>query len=103
MFPNDLSEIALPPLPRARSRGETVIADAVSTPRFSLAFTDRGGRRKTTRSEGYGAGDLKYGHVDAKNIGGRDIRFIRCIADPNRAHGLHRECEHSCAPGTMIK
>lgn len=33
----------------------------------------------------YGAtGDLKYGHVDAKNIDARYLRFIRCIADPAR-------------------
>lgn len=46
-----------------------------------------------------GAGDLKYGHVDAKNIGARYIRFIRCIAEPD-AHTSYRarECGRTCAP-----
>lgn len=52
-----------------------------------------------------GAGDLKYGHVDAKNIGARYIRFIRCVAESDAHTSLPRTrvWTYVCAIGTMIK
>lgn len=100
VFPNDVSEIT----PHSASREveeESVIVKhgqfryvrsffpgSVSRPRLDDASRRGAGGEG---GEGYGAGDLKYGHVDAKNIGARYIQFIRRILSPTRrAHRLHR-------------
>jgi len=61
-------------------------------------FADRGWT--TRRDAGYEAGDLKYGHVDAKNIGARYIQFIYGVYRRPEAHtgySIH-ENKRPCAP-----
>lgn len=70
---------------RTQFRWKTPIFCPHPLPPPAALFSDRGGRREATRWRGIPrAGDLKYGHVDAKNIGARDTYDLYGVSPVRR-------------------